>query len=84
MNTNIFWDVTLSRCVFIYRRFVSIVKSQEIKQKLDFLTPQYGIVDFSRNIGYEIRGGIQNILDWGRHLYSSYGSAKHRYVVGLP
>jgi hypothetical protein len=31
-----------------------------------------------------IRGYIQNILDWCRHLYSSCGSAKHRYMVGLP
>jgi hypothetical protein len=25
-----------------------------------------------------LRGGIQNILNWCRHLYSSCGSAKHR------
>jgi hypothetical protein len=24
-----------------------------------------------------VRGGIQNIPDWCRHLYSSCGSAKH-------
>jgi hypothetical protein len=27
---------------------------------------------------------IQNIPDWCRHLYSSCGSAKHRWMVGLP
>jgi hypothetical protein len=31
-----------------------------------------------------VRGGIQNIPDLCRHLYSSCGSAKHRYMVGLP
>jgi hypothetical protein len=25
-----------------------------------------------------ILGGIQNIPDWYRHLYSSFGSAEHR------
>jgi hypothetical protein len=30
-----------------------------------------------------IRGSIQNIPDWCRHLYSSCGSTKHRYIVGL-
>jgi hypothetical protein len=33
---------------------------------------------------YSIRGGIENILDWCRHLYRSCGSAKHRCMVGLP
>jgi hypothetical protein len=33
---------------------------------------------------WDIRGGIQNIPDWCRHLYSSCGSAKHRWMVGLP
>jgi hypothetical protein len=27
--------------------------------------------------------GNQNIRDWCRHLYSSYGSAEQRYIVGL-
>jgi hypothetical protein len=31
-----------------------------------------------------IRGVIQNIPDWCRHLYSSCGSANHRYMIGLP
>jgi hypothetical protein len=31
-----------------------------------------------------IRGRILNIPYWCRHLYSSCGSAKHRYMVGLP
>jgi hypothetical protein len=31
-----------------------------------------------------IRGGIQNFMDWCRHLYSSCGSAKHWWMVGLP
>jgi hypothetical protein len=31
-----------------------------------------------------IRGCIQNISHWCRHLYSSCGSTKHRYMVGLP
>jgi hypothetical protein len=26
---------------------------------------------------YHVRGGIQNIPDWCRHLYNSWGSAKH-------
>jgi hypothetical protein len=26
----------------------------------------------------DIRGGIQNISDWCRHLYSNCGSVKHR------
>jgi hypothetical protein len=32
---------------------------------------------------YIIRGGIHNIPKWCRYLYSSRGSAKHRYMVGL-
>jgi hypothetical protein len=31
----------------------------------------------------EVQGAIQNIPDWCLHLYSSCGSAKRRYVVGL-
>jgi hypothetical protein len=31
-----------------------------------------------------LRGCIENIPDLCRHLYSSCGSAKHRYMVGLP
>ena len=31
-----------------------------------------------------IRGGIQNFPDWCHHLYSSCGSAKHWWMVGLP
>jgi hypothetical protein len=31
-----------------------------------------------------IRGGIQNFPDWCRHLYSSCGSAKYWWMVGLP
>jgi hypothetical protein len=31
-----------------------------------------------------IRGGIQNFPDWCRHLYSSCGSEKHWWKVGLP
>jgi hypothetical protein len=31
-----------------------------------------------------VRRYIQNIPDWCRHLYSSCGSAKHRYMLGLP
>jgi hypothetical protein len=30
-----------------------------------------------------LRGDIQNISDWCRHLYSSCGSSKHRLMVGL-
>jgi hypothetical protein len=31
-----------------------------------------------------VRGCIQHIPDWCRHLYSGYGSAKHWYMVRLP
>jgi hypothetical protein len=31
-----------------------------------------------------LRGYVQNIPDWCRHLYSSCDSAKHRWIVGLP
>jgi hypothetical protein len=31
-----------------------------------------------------MNGKIQNIPDWCRDLYSSCGSAKHLYIVGLP
>jgi hypothetical protein len=39
---------------------------------------QSNIVLRSRNHCFNVRGGIQNIPDWCRHLYSSCGSAKHR------
>jgi hypothetical protein len=32
----------------------------------------------------QVGGYIQNIPDWCCHLYSSCGSAKHRYMVTLP
>jgi hypothetical protein len=31
-----------------------------------------------------VSGSIQNILNWCRHLYRSFGSLKHRWMVGLP
>jgi hypothetical protein len=31
----------------------------------------------------EYTTNVKNIPDWCRHLYSSCGSAKHRYMVGL-
>jgi hypothetical protein len=34
--------------------------------------------------GWYLCGGNQNIPDWFRHPYSSCGSAKHQYMVGLP
>jgi hypothetical protein len=30
------------------------------------------------SVGWKVRGGIKNIPDWCRHLYSSCGSAKHQ------
>jgi hypothetical protein len=49
------------------------------------ITFLYHILSYS--FGYifsTARGYIQNILDWCRHLYSSCGSAKNRYIVRVP
>jgi hypothetical protein len=44
----------------------------------------YGESLVKERLASDILGYIQNIPDWCRHIYSSYGSAKHRSMVGLP
>ena len=71
------------------------IKLQQIQRSfLIFLTKAYRTVSLealsaiaglmSIDQAVSLHGLIQNFPDWCRHLYSSCGSAKHRYMVGLP
>jgi hypothetical protein len=67
----IFKELTARR---LYKSFA--IKGLNVSSNQD--TISYHNVLLVVNALYRIRGCIQNIPDWYRHLYSNYGSVKHR------
>jgi hypothetical protein len=70
-NQRLFWNINLDQTAATYN---NNLESKGLKscQLLCFVRKSI------------ILGCIQNIVNWCRHLSRSGGSAKHRYMVGLP
>jgi hypothetical protein len=61
----------------LYAQFILIYSASQPLHVSDMFTAHHQEVCI-------VRGGIQNIPNSCHHLYSSCGSAKHRWMVGLP